>query len=149
NGPGEQNGVSLDQPPGTYYLSGSRADGVEQPGFTERGLPMSQRRGPSVLIGCLVLLLTPPAWGAPTDAEPRSRTDAYGDPLPEGALARLGTSRLFQGDKVRSLAFSPDGKILASAGDTEAIFLWDAVTGKLLSQLTGHRGSVYSVSFSP
>src|SRR5437868_7773900 len=111
----------------------------------------------SVLSSVLILLLMPPAWSAPKDSEVRGRTDCYGDPLPEGALARLGTSRLFQGEKVRSLAFSPDGKILASAGDsealpsgdTEALFLWDAATGKLLSQLTGHRGNVYAVAFSP
>src|SRR5438132_2848132 len=120
---------------------------------------MSWPRRLSLLIAGLVLLLAPLAFRAGTQAaaEPQSRTDGYGDPLPEGALARIGTTRLVQGDIIRSLAFSPDGRILASAGDsevlpsgdTESLLLWEAATGKQLGRLTGHRGNVYSIGFSP
>ena len=41
--------------------------------------------------------------------------------------------------KVRSLAVSPDGKLLAS-GDTDGIIsLWQAETGELVRRLEGHR----------
>ena len=62
-------------------------------------------------------------------------TDLYGDPLPEGALARLGTVRFRQSGEVFAIAYSPDGKILASAGFiSSALNLWDAVTGKRLHE---------------
>ena len=51
--------------------------------------------------------------------------------------------------EVDSVAFSPDGKTLASGGKDTPIKLWDAETGKLLRTLTGHTGRVESLAFSP
>src|SRR5215475_469280 len=53
------------------------------------------------------------------------------------------------GGTVRSVAFSPDGKLLASASEDKTIKLWQVSTGKHIRLFNGHAGSVYSVAFSP
>ena len=67
----------------------------------------------------------PSAEKPPADEGKVQRKDHLGDPLPPGALDRLGTMRLAGGSRV---AFSPDGKTLASVG--EKIRFWDLATGK-------------------
>ena len=49
---------------------------------------------------------------------------------------------------LQSLAFSPDGKLLAIAAGRE-IKLWDVTTGRVLSTLAGHAATVKSLAFSP
>jgi hypothetical protein len=63
-----------------------------------------------------------------------ARRDIYGDPLPEGAIQRLGTARLKHPD-CQSLMVSRDGKIVVTVGG-EIICLWSAVSGKLLKKYT-------------
>ena len=53
-----------------------------------------------------------------------------------------------QGD-VLSIAYAPDGKMLASAGRDESIRLWHPKTSQHLATLTGHGGLVTSLAFSP
>ena len=47
------------------------------------------------------------------------------------------------------MAFSPDGKRIASAGFDKTVRLWDAATGKEKITLRGHTDTVWSVAFSP
>ncbi|MBF2064964.1 MAG: NACHT domain-containing protein [Calothrix sp. C42_A2020_038] len=50
---------------------------------------------------------------------------------------------------VRSIAFSSDGKMLASASDDKTVMLWDTSTGQRLKTLEGHNSRVWSVAISP
>jgi len=59
--------------------------------------------------------------------------------------------RLLQGHTswVESVAFSPDGKVLASGSMDMTIKLWEIGKGSLLGTLQGHTETVYEVDFSP
>ena len=84
-------------------------------------------------------------------AEP-PKLDLYGDPLPKGAVARLGTLRFRIGDDVTGLQFSPDGKRLLVSSDDDEVLLLDAATGAPLLALEGvyeSRALAATAVFSP
>jgi WD40 repeat protein len=69
----------------------------------------------------------------PPPAREQERTDRFGDPLPVGVLTRVASSRMRHNDRLRALALSPDGKLLASGG-AYLLRIWDTATGKLERQ---------------
>ena len=57
--------------------------------------------------------------------------------------------RVLDGNTFRSLAFSPDGTILAAGTNIGEVRLWTVTTGKSIAILKGHAGPVTAVAFSP
>jgi WD40 repeat protein len=92
---------------------------------------MPQPLGRVVVLACLAFAL-PALGGQPTGVEaerPRTerrvRADHHGDPLPHGALARLGATRFRHAVPVLAASFSSDGKSLLSASADGAVIRWD------------------------
>jgi hypothetical protein len=114
------------------------------------------------LIACHTLIARPagtPGSGSPiTPAAERpvqggdrpALTDAFGDPLPPGALARLGTLRLRNPGSGRMFVlFTPDRQRVITAGRSAA-YLWDVSTGKPVRQFGDpFRGALEAVALSP
>lgn len=87
-----------------------------------------------VALGCASGDAPVPSPDRPASGTTPPRTDLHGDPLPPGALARLGTVRLRHNSAISSLAYSPDGKSIASGCHDGLIHLWDVKTGKEIAQ---------------
>lgn len=75
------------------------------------------------LVATLLLAMGRCGFAAPV-------TDASGDPLPAGAILRLGSVRFHPASATMDLAVSRDGKVVISVG--EQLIAWDAETGKEL-----------------
>jgi RNA polymerase sigma factor (sigma-70 family) len=92
----------------------------------------------------------PPAAPPSTEtAERPARTDLHGDPLPPGAMARLGTVRFRHQDFVTHAVFSRDGKALIAGDASGLIVVWDAATGKELRRIRAYHGSINTLAVSP
>ncbi|MHB1423976.1 MAG: sigma-70 family RNA polymerase sigma factor [Gemmataceae bacterium] len=84
----------------------------------------------------------------PGATEKQRGVDRYGDPLPLGAVSRLGTVRFRHGQRIRWVAFSPDGKSIASASTGHSIRVWERATGREVRRITGHQDAVNFVAFT-
>ena len=109
-------------------------------------------------------------WAIPSGEELRSFTSLTGDisslaVSPDGAqIAADGINSVFVWDaasgaivhrleghseRVFSVAFSPDGRWIASGGDDNSILLWQAASGEQIRRLEGHTAWILALAFSP
>ncbi|MBY0526849.1 MAG: PQQ-binding-like beta-propeller repeat protein [Gemmataceae bacterium] len=109
---------------------------------------MSRLCGWSLLLTSLIAVAGARAQNdSPAEKPEPAPVDAFGDPLPTGAAARMGSIRLRHGNAVYFTAFTGDGKQFVSAGQDGTIRVWDTNNGKELRRITfpvDTRGGGYS-----
>jgi WD40 repeat protein len=66
----------------------------------------------------------------PVTTAAAEKTIVDDDPLPPGALARMGSSRFHHGSNIHRLTVSTDGKWVISYGSHTGYRVWDLATGK-------------------
>jgi WD40 repeat protein len=107
---------------------------------------MPQTHLSSLAFGIVALGATLGAVATGNEQAPAGpRVDHFGDPLPEAAIARLGTVRFRHGANIAALSFTPDGKAVISRSFT-AIRIWEADTGKELSSLSASGDAIFRAS---
>jgi RNA polymerase sigma factor (sigma-70 family) len=82
--------------------------------------------------------------------KPRTEKPAEKKPAPRPA-ATWPVRATLKGheDGVYSVAFSRDGRLLATASHDGTVRLWNVMTGKCLATLSGHEGKLHQVAFAP
>src|SRR5205807_4615864 len=102
---------------------------------------------------CLALVAGPAQadnFNSPTSPDGKIRAEADGNTIKLVDVATGKELRAFKGhtEAVTALAFSPDGKRIASGGQDNTINLWDLATGRLLAKIRTGAG-ITSLSYSP
>jgi WD40 repeat protein/transcriptional regulator with XRE-family HTH domain len=114
---------------------------AQQRNIALAGLLISESRSVASHDPALSRLLSVAAWRiSPSDATRHAMLAAAALPM---AILTGHTGAVF------SVAFSPDGKILATGNDHGTVRLWDLATHRQITTLIRHRGVVLSVAFSP
>jgi len=81
-----------------------------------------------------------------TSTSTRPPSTSHATPVPQGTVFVTYHGHVLP---VYAIAWSPDGKRIASASNDGTVHVWDAATGHRFFRYHGHRGSVNAVAWSP
>lgn len=84
---------------------------------------------------------------SPPPAAPPSQ--AVDEPLPSGALVRLGSLAFRHCDAITGVHYAPDGRLVATVGRDHAVCLWDTGSGKLRRRIYNAEMDFHTLAFSP
>jgi serine/threonine protein kinase len=104
-----------------------------------------------VVVGSIASWFAYQAWFAERPAENSAEpTGTPANPAAERPVVLAPSQTLMQhASSVRTLAFSRDGRVMASGGYDRHIYLWDTKTWKPRGPLKGHAGHVTGLAFNP
>jgi WD40 repeat protein len=75
--------------------------------------------------------------------------DGDGDPLPRGAVARLGTKRFRPQKPAQGISFLPDGRTVVQTSQDGYLRYWDAATGRLRREVKVWNHSISAAAHTP
>ena len=89
--------------------------------------------------------------GSPPELRPELSTESSTDSSTESPTMIAPMARILDGHagRVLSVAFHPNGNMLATASSDQTVRLWDVVSGETRAVLTEHEQPVWAVAFSP
>ncbi|KAK6203646.1 WD40-repeat-containing domain protein [Scheffersomyces amazonensis] len=84
------------------------------------------------------------------DGNKNSNGNGVNDSTDSSTAGGAGSSTAANGDLyIRSVCFSPDGKLLATGAEDKLIRIWDLSTKRIIKILRGHEQDIYSLDFFP
>src|SRR5262245_46565979 len=111
---------------------------LDQPTSTFGGIRMNLRHGLQALLALSIYFsFDEGVWSQPpaTNASRPVGFDPAGEPLPEGASARMGSTRWRIDGRLNSLRYAPDGKTLLVFANQGPVHCLDAGDGRALGRL--------------
>ena len=128
-----------------YQAERTAADAIAKhflPGLIERADDMAKKADASLAAGRLL-------QASEFYRQARWQLPYLPGKLPENVGRIFGNFRLRHGMEIKAVAFSPDGKTLATGGSDRLVKIWDLANGHEKLTLVGHADEVRVLAFSP